>query len=134
MEKRVFRNRLVTVLIIAAMALSLAGCRDGRISEEKKHVSVYLWSSAMLAEYAEYVQSQLPDLEIEFTVGNNDLDYYRFMAERDAAYFLSGRFPIDCSSCLEPVLGRAEKGAALSEEELERICHDIRLVARLCGQ
>ena len=84
MEKRVFRNRLVTVLIITAMALSLTGCRDGRISEEKKHVSVYLWSSAMLAEYAEYVQSQLPDLEIEFTVGNNDLDYYRFMAERDA--------------------------------------------------
>ena len=50
MEKRGFRNRLVTVLIITAMALSLAGCRDGRISEEKKHVSVYLWSSAMLAE------------------------------------------------------------------------------------
>ena len=54
-----------------------------------------------------------------------------YLAEANAAYFLSGRFPIDCSSCLEPVLGRAEKGAALSEEELERICHDIRLVADL---
>ena len=54
-----------------------------------------------------------------------------YLAEANAAYFLSGRFPIDCSSCLEPVLGRAEKGAALSEEELERICHDIQLVADL---
>ena len=84
MEKRVFRNRLVTVLIITAMALSLTGCRDGQASEGKKQVSVYLWSSAMLAEYAEYVQSQLPDLEIEFAVGNNDLDYYTFMAQNDA--------------------------------------------------
>ena len=54
-----------------------------------------------------------------------------YLAEANAAYFLSGRFPIDCSSCLEPVLGRAEKGAALSEEELERICHDIQLIADL---
>ena len=28
-----------------------------------------------------YVQSQLPDVNIEFIVGNNDLDFYKFLQQ-----------------------------------------------------
>ena len=31
--------------------------------------------------FAPYIQSQLPDVNIEFIVGNNDLDFYKFMNE-----------------------------------------------------
>ena len=30
-----------------------------------------------------YIQEQLPDINIEFVVGNNDLDFYRFLNEND---------------------------------------------------
>gem|GEM_PF-644539 len=32
-------------------------------------------------KYAPYIQSQLPDVNIEFVVGNNDLDFYKFLDE-----------------------------------------------------
>lgn len=35
----------------------------------------------MYDEYAPYIQSQLPDVNIEFVVGNNDLDFYKFLDE-----------------------------------------------------
>ena len=51
--------------------------------------------------------------------------------EANSAYYAAGRFPIDASPRLEAILSRAEKGAALSEEELEKVCHDISLVSDL---
>ena len=33
----------------------------------------------MYEAYAPYIQEQLPDINIEFVVGNNDLDFYRFL-------------------------------------------------------
>ena len=38
----------------------------------------------MYEKYAPYIQSQLPDVNIQFVVGNNDLDFYRFMNENGA--------------------------------------------------
>ena len=32
-------------------------------------------------KYAPYIQEQLPDINVEFVVGNNDLDFYRFLNE-----------------------------------------------------
>ena len=42
---------------------------------------MYLWSTSLYETYAPYVQSQLPDVNIEFIVGNNDLDFYKFLQE-----------------------------------------------------
>ncbi len=53
------------------------------------------------------------------------------LTEADSAFCLLGRFPIDSSPCLETVLSHAEKGAALSVEDLEKICHDISLIGEL---
>lgn len=35
----------------------------------------------MYEKYAPYIQSQLPDVNIQFVVGNNDLDFYKFLNE-----------------------------------------------------
>ena len=32
-------------------------------------------------KYAPYIQEQLPDINVEFVVGNNDLDFYKFLDE-----------------------------------------------------
>lgn len=73
---------LLTVIFTVSGVVS--GC--GKQSEEKESeaISVYFWSVGLIDEYAPYIQSQLPDLEIEFFVGNNDLDFYNFLNENGA--------------------------------------------------
>ena len=49
--------------------------------EDAQTVQVYLWTNNLYETYAPYIQSQLPDVNIEFIVGNNDLDFYKFLQE-----------------------------------------------------
>lgn len=49
--------------------------------EEAETIRVYLWTTNLYDKYAPYIQSQLPDVNIEFVVGNNDLDFYKFLDE-----------------------------------------------------
>ena len=55
--------------------------RKSAKNEEKDTITVYLWSTNLYEKYAPYIQKQLPDINIEFVVGNNDLDFYRFLKE-----------------------------------------------------
>ena len=66
--------------LCALLLLLLAGC--GKVDpkqEEAQTIRVYLWNTNLYEKYAPYVQSQLPDVNIQFVVGNNDLDFYNFM-------------------------------------------------------
>lgn len=64
------------------MAASLlSGCNYATKDEEKETISVYLWSTVLYDKFAPYIQSKLPDVNIQFVVGNNDLDFYNFMNE-----------------------------------------------------
>ena len=80
-------RRLVSVLAALVMAVSLlAGCgtktaEQVQEQEDAQTIQVYLWSTSLYETYAPYVQSQLPDVNIEFIVGNNDLDFYKFLQE-----------------------------------------------------
>lgn len=49
--------------------------------EDAQTIQVYLWSTSLYENYAPYVQAQLPDVNIEFIVGNNDLDFYKFLQQ-----------------------------------------------------
>ena len=76
-------NRLLSVLLAVATAVSmLSGC-GGRSPEKEdaETITVYLWSTKLYEKYAPYIQEQLPDINIQFVVGNNDLDFYRFLDE-----------------------------------------------------
>ena len=57
----------------------LVGCK--KKEAEKETISVYLWTTNLYDKYASYIQSQLPDVNVEFVVGNNDLDFYKFLNE-----------------------------------------------------
>ena len=86
MNKRTL-HRLFSVLMALVMAVSLlTGCgtktaENVEKQEDAQTIQVYLWSTSLYENYAPYIQSQLPDVKIEFIVGNNDLDFYKFLQE-----------------------------------------------------
>ena len=84
-KKRLYRG----FALLAAMALGvslLSGCA-GRSTEslqkreDAETIQVYLWTAKLYEKYAPYVQAQLPDVNIAFIVGNNDLDFYKFLQQ-----------------------------------------------------
>lgn len=79
------RKRLGLLPALIMVIALLTGCGADRTTrEEADTITVYLWTSAMLERFAPYIQAQLPDVNIQFVVGNNDLDFYRFMDEHGA--------------------------------------------------
>lgn len=75
-------KRLISILLITVMTAGLiTGCAGSGESSDRESVTVYMWSSVLLDSYAPYIQEQLPDVDVEFIVGNNDLDYYKFLKE-----------------------------------------------------
>ena len=85
-NKRTLR-RLISVLAVLALGLSLlTGCgtkspEQVQEQEDAQTIQVYLRSNSLYESYAPYVQAQLPDVNIEFIVGNNDLDFYKFLQQ-----------------------------------------------------
>ena len=86
MSKRTM-HRLVSVLAALVMAVSLlTGCgtkspEEVEKQEDAQTIQVYLWTNNLYETYAPYIQSQLPDVNVEFIVGNNDLDFYKFLQQ-----------------------------------------------------
>ena len=97
MNKRTL-HRLFSALMALVMAVSLlTGCgtktaENVEKQEDAQTIQVYLWSTSLYETYAPYIQSQLPDVNIEFIVGNNDLDFYKFLEE-------NGGLPDIITSC-----------------------------------
>ena len=67
--------------MMAVMSLLSGGSKKSAEKEDEETITVYLWSTKLYEKYAPYIQEQLPDINIEFVVGNNDLDFYRFLNE-----------------------------------------------------
>ena len=77
------RGLSVLLVVLAAAACLLTGCgtQKSEAQEDAETIQVYLWNTTLYENYAPYIQSQLPDVNIEFIVGNNDLDFYKFLNE-----------------------------------------------------
>jgi len=82
MKKKTW-NKLLAVLVImlTVISLLLGYGRKSVKKEDAETITVYLWSTKLYEKYAPYIQEQLPDINVEFVVGNNDLDFYRFLDE-----------------------------------------------------
>ena len=86
MNKRTL-HRLISAFAALVIGLSvLTGCgtktaENVEKQEDAQTIQVYLWTNSLYETYAPYIQSQLPDVNIEFIVGNNDLDFYKFLQE-----------------------------------------------------
>ena len=80
-------HRISSLLAATVLGLSLlTGCAGKsaeavQAQEDADTIQVYLWTNSLYEKYAPYVQAQLPDVNIEFIVGNNDLDFYKFLQE-----------------------------------------------------
>ena len=73
-------KRVLSFVLVVGMSVSLlVGCKEKSL--EKETIRVYLWTTNLYDKYAPYIQSQLPDVNVEFVVGNNDLDFYKFLNE-----------------------------------------------------
>ena len=72
---------LLAVLAAAVCLLTGCGAQKSEAQEDAETIQVYLWNTTLYEKYAPYIQSQLPDVNIEFIVGNNDLDFYKFLNE-----------------------------------------------------
>ena len=76
-------NRVLPALLVMVIAISLLSGCVGKSAEKEdaETITVYLWSTSLYEKYAPYVQEQLPDINVEFVVGNNNLDFYKFLKE-----------------------------------------------------
>ena len=82
MKKKKWNRVLSGLLVMVMVILFLSGCGEKRAEkEDAETITVYLWSTNLYEKYAPYIQKQLPDINVEFVVGNNDLDFYKFLDE-----------------------------------------------------
>ena len=82
MKKKKRSRALSVLLMMVAAIVLLPGCGGKRAEkEDAETITVYLWSTKLYEKYAPYIQEQLPDINVEFVVGNNNLDFYRFLNE-----------------------------------------------------
>ena len=97
MKKKTLRS-LFSLLMALVLGVSLlTGCSGKKaeraeMQEDAETIQVYLWTNSLYETYAPYVQAQLPDVNIEFIVGNNDLYFYKFLQE-------NGGLPDIITSC-----------------------------------
>ena len=84
MKKIKWNKRLAVLLTMVTVMSVLSACGEKSTEkEDAETITVYLWSTALYEKYAPYIQEQLPDINVEFVVGNNDLDFYKFLNENN---------------------------------------------------
>ena len=86
MEKKRLHKVFALIAVMALGVSLLSGCAGKSTEalqeqEDAETIQVYLWTTGLYEKYAPYVQAQLPDVNIEFIVGNNDLDFYKFLRQ-----------------------------------------------------
>lgn len=76
----------VILLCIAMLITTLSGCgtTNGKPETENNqnadnHLTVYLWDSSLMGEFASYVKEQCPDVDVEFISGNNNVFLYDYL-------------------------------------------------------
>ena len=81
-KRRIWALLLSVVLLIT----TLGGCGSfggkqeaGNNRKDDNHLTVYLWDSSLLGEFASYVKEQCPDVEVEFIAGNNNVFLYDYL-------------------------------------------------------
>lgn len=78
------KKKIISLLLAAVMAVSLiAGCGNQKNNEKKTKITVALWGTQLLENYAQYLCDTFPQVEFEFTLATNSTDYYRYRNDHD---------------------------------------------------
>ena len=64
---------------VPSIAGPIETSEEGPVIDNGGPITVYLWSNTLYPQFAKHIQTKLADIDIQFVVGNNDLDFYRFM-------------------------------------------------------
>lgn len=76
-----FKKCLVgTVVGVLSISTILFGCANTQTKNDN-HLTVFLWESRLVKNLAPYIRAQLPDVDIEFISGNNNIDLYKYYQE-----------------------------------------------------
>lgn len=79
------RKKLISLLLILAMAVTmLSGCgaKIGN-NNKKEKITIALWGTQLLENYAQYLCDTFPEVDFEFTLATNSTDYYRYLNDHD---------------------------------------------------
>ena len=87
-------KKMVSLLLAGVMTVAaLTGCggqkageekaSEEKTGEEKTKVTVALWGTQLLENYAQYLCDTFPEVEFEFTLATNSTDYYRYRNDHD---------------------------------------------------
>lgn len=71
------KKRLLTMILVFAMVMGLAGC--GTKNNSKIEISMYLWDKNMTRELTPWLEKKFPDIEFTFVSGFNSMDYYSYL-------------------------------------------------------
>lgn len=141
MKKKKRMSLISAVLAVVMTVTLLAGCGGKDNNGKADSISVYLWSIALYDTYAPYIQSKLPDVDIEFVVGNNDLDFYKFMNENGELpdIITTRRFSLHDTADLQEQLmdlSTTEEAGAIYESYLKNFTNSDGTVnwLPLCGE
>lgn len=70
---------VVVAMTLAFFPLVLCSCDS---PDQKTHVTVSVWDDSVLTSgFAQYIEEQNPDYEIEWIVGDDSLDFYDYQAK-----------------------------------------------------
>lgn len=81
-KRRTWALLLSVVLLITTLSGcgSLSGKQEAEDNQkEDNHLTVYLWDSSLMGEFATYVKEQCPDVDVEFISGNNNVFLYDYL-------------------------------------------------------
>lgn len=79
-------KKMMALLLSAVMLLSLlAGCSkvfsSAENSKKKEKVTIALWGNELIGNYTSYLCDSFPDVEFEFILATNSLDYFRYRSD-----------------------------------------------------
>lgn len=113
------KKRYLLVTCILIMILSLSGCESQKRKSDKKddHLTVYVWDNNMIKDVVPYIREQIPDKDIEFIVGNNNVDLYNYLEKHNDLpdIITTRRFSAKDAEALQPYLLDLEAYDIVSE-------------------
>ena len=100
-----FKKCLLCLLLLVALLVTACGGKEAK--QDERPITVYLFTVELLRDYAPFIQAKLPDVELQFVVGNNDLEFYKFLKEQGSLpdIFTNRRFALhDAAELREQLL------------------------------
>lgn len=76
-------QRLLLLLSSILILMGLMSCDKNQERKEKDTITIYLNNISYLSNYAPYIQSQFPELDLHFTVGRTGISFLDFLQKNN---------------------------------------------------